>query len=230
MAFDIHRLDDLDDFDEELTTAYDDELLDLFVASPEGQAFAKTHPGLGFWASRLLEYGRTYTTNLTEMDEGDVEELLTDVFPRKISLSAPEEADDGIPEMIAFWEYLEREYKLPNAGDILRYLRSVKPAQFRAWMNDSERFGMAKSLFSLGQSAGFDMTSEEGSAAFMNHYNDNLARPSGPAFDPALLPLLAGGLGPTSLEPVGRSKKDAAKARHKRKIARASRKKNRKRK
>jgi hypothetical protein len=230
MSFDIHRLDDLDDFDEELVTAYDDELLDLFVASPEGQTFARTHPNLGFWASRMLDYGRSYTTNITEMDEDDVEELLTDVFPRKISLGAPKETDDGIPELIAFWKFLEREFKLPNAGAILSYLRSVKPEQFRAWMNDSERFGMAKSLFLLGQSAGFDMTSEEGGAAFMNYYNANLARPSDPELDPALLSLLAAGLEPGSLESGGRHKKDPAKARHKRKIARASRKKNRKRK
>src|SRR5205807_1891760 len=99
-------------------------------------------------------------TTLPAMDVSDVEELLTDVFPRKISLAAPEGANDGVPELIAFWEYLKREYKLANAEAILLYLRSVKVEDFRQWMNDPSRFGMAKSFFMQGQSAGFDMTNE----------------------------------------------------------------------
>lgn len=230
MAFDVHRLDDVALFDDEESVAdYDDELLDLFVASPEGQAFVQTHADIGFWAGRLLDYGRSYTKHLTEMDKGDVAELLTEIFPRKISLAEPEHADDSLPELIAFWEYLHREYKLPNAPGILAYLRSVKPAEFRAWMNDSARFGMAKSLFARGQAAGFDMATEEGNTAFMNYYNNNLARPLNPGITPDMLSLLASSLGREGLGTGSQSKKDAAKARHKRQIARASRKKNRKR-
>ncbi len=233
MAFDIHQLDELDDFDEEVFYPYHDELLELFHASPEGQAFEQTHPSMGFWAHALIEYGYNYTgATLTVMDAGHVDELLTDIFPRKVSLSAPEDADDALPELIAFWEYLRREYKLANADEVLDSLRALKPAQFRAWMNDSSRFGMAKSFFAMGQQGGFDMSTEEGNAAFMQQYNANLARPT---TTPSMLDLLSAGLQQSALdglglEPVGRNKKDAAKAKHLRKIARASRKKNRKRK
>jgi hypothetical protein len=127
MAFDIYRLDNLDDYEEDEFNEYQDELIELFADSPEGQSRAKEDPGMGFWVARLIDYGYSFTgKTIPQMDESDIEELLTDVFPRKVSLNAPEDADDALPALIAFWEYLKREYKLANAGDILGYLRSVK--------------------------------------------------------------------------------------------------------
>jgi len=228
MAFDIRRLDD-GDYEEDVFNEYQDELIELFANSPEGQARAQADPGMGFWVARLIDYGYSYAgTILTMMTEDDVEELLTDVFPRKVSLNAPEEADDALPALIAFWEYLKREYNLSNADHILRYLRSVKPEQFRKWMNDSSRFGMAKSIFMMGRNAGFDMTDEKDSAAFINMYNANLlsSRQSDPS--PALGDResdLSFTLG------IGGGKKKAdPKAKRRRKIAKESRKRNRKRK
>ncbi len=152
------------------------------------------------------------------MIDSNVEELLTEILPRKISLSAPEDADRGIPELIAFWEYLKREYKLAESDAILSYLRSVKPEQFRKWMNDPSRFGMAKSFFMMGQNAGFDMTDEKESNAFLNLYNANL------------LLSRSGGDAPPAMGPGGQRQKNAAKAKRTRKIAKESRRKNRKRK
>jgi hypothetical protein len=37
-------------------------------------------------------------------------EILSEIFPRKISLASPEDVHDALPELIAFWEYLKREY------------------------------------------------------------------------------------------------------------------------
>jgi len=63
---------------------------------------------MAFWAGSVIEYGYNYIgVALHEMDANVLEELLTEVFPRKISLSHPEDADDGLPVMIAFWEYLK---------------------------------------------------------------------------------------------------------------------------
>jgi hypothetical protein len=225
MAFDIYALDNLDDYDEQAFYAYHDKLLELFFEAPEGKALLQTWPGAGFWSHALLEYGMNYTgVTLTRMGAGHVNELLTEVFPRKISLGAPEDADHALPEMIAFWEYLRREYRLAKADEVLQCLREAQPAEFRRWMNDSSRFGMAKSFFVMGQQAGFDMTTEEGNAAFMQHYNENLARPGFVPGLPALSNLLAAGEA-LGLGPGSYVKKDAAKAKHKRKIARASRKK-----
>jgi hypothetical protein len=54
--------------------------------------------------------------------------------------------------MIAFWAYLKREYQLPAAETLLDYLRNVNPAEFKSWMTDPAKFGMAKSLLMRGAS------------------------------------------------------------------------------
>ncbi|MGH9767994.1 MAG: hypothetical protein ACREAB_11215 [Blastocatellia bacterium] len=228
MSFDIFQLDDKDLVEDELYE-YQDELIELFADSPEGKARAQADPDMGFWVARLIDYGYSYTgTTPTLMTDDDIEELLTDVFPRKVSLNAPEDADDALPALIAFWEYLKREYKLSNADHILSYLRSVRPEEFKKWMNDSSRFGMAKSIFMMGQSAGFDMTDEKDSTAFINRYNANLL--SSRQSDPSL----ALGTRESDLSFAlgigGEKKKADPKAKRRRKIAKESRKKNRKRK
>jgi hypothetical protein len=233
MAFDIHRIDDIAEFEEEEIYEYDEELLNLFIESPEGQAWlAQNEGGIGFWVGRLLDYGRTYSGGvLTELNDDDMDELLTDIFPRKVSLSEPEHADEALPELITFWEYIQREYKLPNAAAILGYLRSVKPADFRAWMNDPSRFGMGKSFFMQGQAAGFDMHTEEGLENFRQQFNASSF--PGPGFNFPLPPMDYLGdpyAGLPSFGSGGIGKKADPKARQRRKMARASRKKNRKRK
>lgn len=174
MSFDIKQLSDFEPSEEEIYE-YQDELLNLFANSPEGQARLQEDDGMAFWARNVIEYGYSYVgVALHEMSADHMEELLTEVFPRKISLSKPENADEGLPAIIAFWEYLKREYQLSNADNILRYLRAVKPKDFTAWMNDPSRFGMAKSLFSMANSEGFDLSNEEESKTFMALYNARL--------------------------------------------------------
>ncbi len=249
MPFDIKRLADIETAEDEYYE-YQDELLNLFANSPEGQARLQADGGMAFWARSLIDYGYNYVgVPLHEMDEGTIEELLTEVFPRKISLSAPEDADEGLPAMIAFWEYLKREYRLENADEILACLRSVKPRDFKAWMNDSSRFGMAKSFFSMAQSEGFDLTNEQESNAFMNLYNARLLSsgvgggvgggigggiglplPGGDDFSPLGDDDFEDGDLPMPSGPGEKSKKERDKAKRLRKIAKASRKKNRQRK
>jgi hypothetical protein len=235
MAFDIYQLDDLesDDFDK-LLAEYQDALGELFFYSPEGQALRQVDPDMGFWSGQLIDYGYSYIgVTIPQMRVTHIEELLTEVFPRKITLHTPEDADDALPELIAFWEYLQREYQLPASGEILAYLRGLKPQQFTQWMNDPSRFGMAKSFTMAGKNAGFDMTSEKGLQAFQAFYNANLPRFGGLS-DNLLLPLLPEDDWEPGFRPdvmgSGHGKKTGLKAKHKRKMAKASRKKNRKRK
>ena len=231
MPFDIKRSAEFEEPGDEFCE-YKDELLDLFADSPEGKACLQENESTIFWPGSVIEYGFSYLgCSLHEMSADRMEELLTEIFPRKISLSRPEDADSGLPGMIAFWEYLKREYQLPNAENILRYLRAVKPKDFKAWMNDSSRFGMAKSLFSMANSEGFDLSNEEENKTFMALYNARLRSGSFGGFPlPSRdLALLTGGF-PVDLSPVEKSKKERDRARHKRKTARASRKKNRQRK
>ncbi len=117
MDFDIHQLDRVDRDSEGREAAFEafqEELLERFAQSPEGQEHLKAHRRLGFWAAHLMEYGHQYEgAVLPQMTLGDVQTVVTELFPRKISLLSPEQANNAIPELVAFWEYLKREYQLP---------------------------------------------------------------------------------------------------------------------
>ncbi|MFE1746387.1 hypothetical protein [Coleofasciculus sp. H7-2] len=174
--FDIHQLDDLDyDAAEPILDDYQDTLINLFANSPEGQTYLETNPEMGAWIAQLIYYGYCYESfTLPKMTKNDVKTVVEGLFPRKVSLLSPEEADDAIPELMAFWQFLKREFKLSNAGSILTYLRQIQP-KFKNIMNDSSRFGLAKSFFAMGQQAGFDMTTPEGLEKFQQFYNANIA-------------------------------------------------------
>jgi hypothetical protein len=192
MDFDIHQLDRMDFGSEETEAAlreFQEALLNRFAESPEGKEWLKADPGMGFWAAQLMYYGYQYEgKTVPEMTAGTVDTVVTELFPRKISLHSPKEADHAIPELLAFWQYLKREFQLPQADAILDFLRDVGPG-FSGMMNDPANFGMAKSFFSMGHAAGFDMTTKEGTSAFMLAYNSRIAQqlpppalPSGSVF------------------------------------------------
>ena len=92
-------------------------------------------------------------------------------------------------------------------------------------MNDLSRFGMAKSCFSLARSHGFDLSDEKQSNDFKGLYDADLLGGGLPAMPGDIDLLLLGGLPSQGRK----SKNDRDKAHHKRKLARASRKKNRQR-
>jgi hypothetical protein len=176
MGFDIHQLDNAEPEEfEDAFEAYRDALLGQFFAAPEGTALLAQIPDAGFWSGALIEYGHNYlSVSLPRMSEADVEDLVTEIFPRKISILSPEDADDAIPELIALWEFLKRAYDLRQADAIQSFLKLVQP-DFAGLMTDPSNFGMAKSFMMMGQAAGFDMTTQEGLDAFMLAYNAGLA-------------------------------------------------------
>lgn len=147
----------------------------------------------------------------------DLDEITSEIFPRKISLSSPDDAKDTIPELIAFWEYLKREYKLSNADAILKYLQNLKVDDFVRIMNNPSKFGMAKSLFMAGQAAGYDMSNEEEMNTFILLYN---AAKIGEKTQPLIKSSI-------NIQNIHRVKQDTAKEKRKRKAAKAARKRNR---
>jgi len=185
---------------------------------------------MGFWAAQLIYYGWQYEgVTIPEMTVGDVRSVVEGLFPRKISLHSPEDADDAIPELLAFWEYLKREFHLPQADAVIQSLHDLEP-DFRGMMNDPSSFDMAKSFFMMGQAAGFDMTSQEGTNKFMLAYNASIAArrtPPGastlatlPSSSPAISPF-----GPPRRDDPAKRKAEKKK----RKRAAQARKKNRRR-
>jgi len=226
MTFDIRQLDKLEDFDEEALDAYQDALLERFLDSSEGQARLAEDPDMGFWAAQFMYYGYGYLGyTLPQTTDAVADEIVTEMFPRKISILSPDEADDTIPELIAFWQFLKREYKLRHADAVLRQLRNIAP-DFKDVMNDSSRFGMAKSFFTMGQTAGFDLTSEQGMDEFVELYNAGIAEslPDEGGF-PGLLPGMP--IPFPGMPNPSKPKKASTKKKKSRKAAKASRKKNR---
>ncbi len=217
--FDLYQLDKYDDYDDETEAAlhnYLDDLLELFAKAPEGQEHQKIYPEMGFWVAQLIKYGYDYVgATIPQMTVRNVEEIITELFPRKISLSSPDDAKETLPELIAFWNYLGREYKLPNANAILNYLNGITESKFVSTMNNPSLFGMAKSFFMGGQSAGFDMSRPDEMNTFMSLYNNAQL-----GADQKLLNLPA--------KIPNAVKQDKAKEKRKRKAAKVARKNSRK--
>jgi hypothetical protein len=179
MTFDVYLLDELDWDDEDVeekVEQYQDEILELFANSPEGKEYLEVNPEMGFWIDQLIYYGYGYEDcTITSMDQSDLETILLSTFPRKISTFSPDDTKQTIPELIAFWKYLKREYRLDNADEILELLDEIEP-DFQEAMNNTDNFGIAKSFFMAGNKAGFDMTDEDGMKQFMALYNAQLSQ------------------------------------------------------
>jgi hypothetical protein len=92
------------------------------------------------------------------------------ILPRKITILDPTETEDAIPELISFWQFLEREYKLTQAKAIIKYLEQLGD-RFSQLMNDPNSGGFMKSLLMQAHQEGFDITSQEGLSAFQEKHN-----------------------------------------------------------
>lgn len=187
MAFKFKQIDAIADFDEAmevLENEYVPSLIDAFADSPQGQALLQAQSEgeqfLGNWVGNLVIFGYVYLgVTLPSMKAAHVEDILLELFPRKLTLLEPEEATGAIPELIAFWQFLQSEYKHRHSRKILTLLQKIQP-EFEAAMYDPQKFGMAKSFMTAGMAAGFDMTTEEGIQAFQQHYNQRLQERGGP--------------------------------------------------
>lgn len=175
MSFELHSLDGLDyDQADRKLDDYIDELAYLFSQSSEGQAYQQQYPDSGGWVVSFLDLAYRYEgMTPTTITKQTVALLMEDLLPRKITLRDAVEAEEAVPELIAFWSYLEREYQLSHAGAIIQYLRGIV-GKFEGWMMDPQRAGMAKSFMMGGMQAGFDMSSEQGMLEYQLAYNAQL--------------------------------------------------------
>ena len=172
MTFNLTQLDSLTyDEAEPLLESYIEGAIETFAHSPEGQAYLETHETLGSWIGSFLELAYLYEEyTLSMMAFPHVQEIMESLFPRKITLLDPSQADDAIPELLCFWQFLKRQYKLKKADSIIKYLASIE-STFPSLMNDPHSGGFLKNLLLQGHELGFDMTSEEGLQAFQEHFN-----------------------------------------------------------
>lgn len=180
-----------------------DELMDSFCASPEAAA-AEDPDELRFWAGELVRLSVAHGFGSPVLWEpADVEEILSELLPRKVTIGSAAEAEAAVPAFRTFFRWAARVAPVANADAIDAELADLE-AGFPAMMMDERRFGIAKSFVAKGTAAGFDMSTEEGLIAFQKHLNRQQ----------------------DAAAAASRKKLEAAKKR-KAKMARLSRKKNR---
>jgi hypothetical protein len=223
MAFDIHQsvLSKDGELDEEKAHRYKEELIRLFEQSPEAESFVEAEDSRVFWVDPLVEFGLSYLgVTPPQMTPRDLNELLFELFPRKVS-TLDFDAAETIRELRAFWNFLKRDFSLPNADACLKALDEKAASKFDKAMNNPANFGPAKSIFMMGAARGFDMTTEEGINQWMQTYQAEMIAGEG---IPVPLP---GDTGPAVARAHGQIRHALRKDKRKRKMAEKSRKQNR---
>lgn len=117
------------------------------------------------------------------MTTGDLEEVLYDLFPRKV-ITERGDGTEIIQELQEFWRFLQRVYQLPQARQLLARLTPQAARRLERELQEPANFGRAKSFVLLGKRAGFDMESPEGMRAWVQAYNATVA-PRMAATEPA---------------------------------------------
>jgi hypothetical protein len=176
MAFNINEVifDSKGAYLEEKAVHYEEALMDQFVASPEGQAIKERGTELG-WARAMIHYAITYAgVTAPLMTTADLEEILYDLFPRKVITERGDGAEI-IQELQAFWRFLQRVYQLPQASQMLARLTPQAARRLERELQEPANFGMAKSFVLMGKEAGFDMEAPEGMRAWVEAYNATVA-------------------------------------------------------
>ena len=222
MSFNIHQLDRIDSCDEKADKAlekFQNEILEKFYRSLNEEAITDMDHEIGFWSAQLINYGFNYIgVTLPNMAVSDIEEIVTELFPKKITIDTPEEANITIPELKLFWQFLKREFNLKNSDLILKYLSDIEP-NYNKIMNDPSRFGMAKSFVMSGKSAGFNMKNDSDFYKYALLHNANIAAQESETSSRNMKSI-----------PAHNTKRNRSRKKKIRKIAKSSRKQNRKRK
>ncbi|MBF2084529.1 hypothetical protein [Thermoleptolyngbya sp. C42_A2020_037] len=107
MSFQFNQIDRIKDFDkaiEALESEYLPGLVEAFGNSPEGQAYLNSQPAeeayLGDWVGNFVYFGYSYlNVTLPKMQKRDAEVILQQLFPSKIALSEPDDANRIVPEL-----------------------------------------------------------------------------------------------------------------------------------
>ena len=123
----------------------------------------------------MIHYAITYPgVTPPTMTVSDLEEVLYDLFPRKVITERGDGAEI-IQELRAFWHFLERVYQLLQARQLLAHLTPQAARRLERALQEPANFGMAKSFVLMGKEAGFDMESPEGMRAWVEAYNATVA-------------------------------------------------------
>ncbi|NEQ97569.1 MAG: hypothetical protein F6K30_12740, partial [Cyanothece sp. SIO2G6] len=134
MAVDLYELDAIGNYKKAIAAleGYADKIIDDFLEAPEGQSYIQAHPDeedyVGEWFLSVLTLTyKTEVVTLPHITPSVLEPILTQRLPTTLSPDEAADAGSLIPELIAFWSYLQRVYRLSTAPDIIHCLRSIQP-------------------------------------------------------------------------------------------------------
>lgn len=141
----------------------------------------------GFIIKIFSEYMYNYLYESPEQwSSSSVEEVLSDVFPRKISADQ-ETYEDVEPVLTTFFTFLSDSNKIKNANALTKAVKKACPKMLRE-ANDSSNWGMAKSLMMGAFESGIDIDDKQAMDKFMMQYNANIMNKNLSAQPHSLLP------------------------------------------
>lgn len=170
--FDIHLqlFDEDGNRNENEIADYIDDLTTEFENSPEAGPILEACGQLG-WCVTMMDLSINHLGSTpADMTVFDFNEVVYELIPRKVA-TEPENADEIIAELKAFWKFVARQYGLKNAQEIYDSIEDGAASDLEAQLEDSSNFGLAKSFFTMGWAAGYDMNTEAGLLAFQAAFN-----------------------------------------------------------
>jgi len=149
-------------------------VLSRFELSADAEAFEFPLEGAGM----LLEFAATQLGHtLHAFDDRDLEELLFDIIPAKVS-AGPEIARELIETARAFFRWLKHDAAFERADDLIVLLGEDAITELEACMGDESNYGPAKSMVMAAMDAGIDLSDADAVRRFME------SQAGGPAFNP----------------------------------------------
>ena len=160
--------------DHDLFEDHFDALMSRFEEAPEASEEAQPI------AEMLVEYAAsTFGATIVGLTPEEMKTLLFQVIPHKLTIE-PGAAPLIVETMRGLLTFVERELGAPHAAECLAALGPNAAQRLARELADESNFGMAKTLFIQGMRAGYDMTTEEGVAAFVKSVNDERPAPKRP--------------------------------------------------
>ena len=176
MSFDINQwlIDDNGYFLEEEAQKYQDTLVKRFANSEEGRAFLKGQEV--DWADLFLDVVIRRLGMMLQYVYTDVmREIFYDVIPATVVVD-PKEASTVIEELKAFFQFLKREFSLPNADACLKVLNQKNLLKrFTDALNDPSNYSPTKIILMQMVDEGVDITDQGQVATFIEGYNASIA-------------------------------------------------------
>jgi len=157
---------------EEEAQAYLKTAQTVFERSPQGKAVLKENERAWIVQKFLLIGVYDLGVTVDRMSLNHINAILLSLFPSKVILEA-EYFGDTIDILVAFWQFVDCVHHIESAAPIANHIANLR-WEFRNAMSNPRNFELAKDLTTMGQAAGFDMSTQEETKATMKSQNETV--------------------------------------------------------